>query len=366
MKILIVNDSRSYGGVATASEALKKCLMGDGDVVERYPIHNEIGSLPKRILSLARAFNYLRSSQFDKIILMHFEPIFLGLLSRVFHPKGTFVNTFHTDLPGYYSESSIFKKIILRIIFRLICEDLIVFVSREAELKSVESFGFKNTKTIYNVLTSPVGVESHSVRVAGARAFTFGSVSRLHSGKNVDLLIRVFNSFWMNHQDTRLAIFGDGPEFQRLRQYLLGFPCAPAVSFHGYQEDPAEIYRKFDALVGFSRIEGFGLVILDSLARGIPVLFSDCSCGPREILRPDSDPRKKTDLYEFCDGGVLFKLPLDSTAYASCLRESEGALVDVFKLFYESFDELKKGKFVDLQVFRSDVVRREWLDLLKA
>jgi glycosyltransferase involved in cell wall biosynthesis len=364
MKILVITDFSTYGGVAKTSEALQKCLLSDGNVVERYPIYEQSGSFFGRLHSVLKACNYLRSARFDRIILMHFEAIFVGLLCSFFQPKGIFINAIYTDLHGYYSGVSVFKKFLLRLIFSVIRNDQIVFDSRESELKAVERFGFTNTRTIYNIMVPPAVPGTPSCRGMSGYQFGFGSVSRLHSGKNIDLLIRVFNSFWLDRKETRLLIFGDGPELARLKEYALGFPCSQAVTFEGYLENPEEIYSKFDALVGFSNMEGFGLVILEALARKIPVLFSDCSCGPREILKPTSNPRHKTDRYEVCDGGFLVKLPLNIEAYAPCLQESERGLLEVMKLFYGSFDEMKRSDFIDLERFGADVIGRKWFDLL--
>jgi glycosyltransferase involved in cell wall biosynthesis len=364
MNVLIITDFATYGGVAKTSEALQKCLHSAENVVERYPIYERSGSLLERVFALVRAFNYLRSARFDRIILMHFEAIFVGMLCSFSQPKGIYINAIYTDLHGYYSSVSVFKKFLLRLIFLVIRNDQIVFDSRESELKAVELFGFTNTRTIYNILVPPTEAGTPSFRGMRGYQFGFGSVSRLHSGKNIDLLIRVFNSFWLDRKETRLLIFGDGPELGRLKEYALGFSCSQAVTFEGYLENPEEIYSKFDALVGFSNMEGFGLVILEALARKIPVLFSDCSCGPREILKPTSNPRHKTDRYEVCDGGFLVKLPSNIEAYAHCLQESERGLLEVMKLFYASFDEMKRSDFVDLKRYGSDVIGRKWFDLL--
>ena len=365
MRTLIITDFSTYGGVAKTSEALQKCLGSDENLVERYPIYKQSGGLFERVSSLVKALVYLRSARFDRIILMHFEAVFVGVLCRFSQPTGIFINAIYTDLHGYYSGVSLLKKFLLRLIFLVIRNDQIVFDSRESELKAVEWFGFTNTKTIYNIMVPPAEPGIRSCRGMSGQ-FCFGSVSRLHAGKNIDLIIRVFNSFWLDQKETRLLIFGDGPELARLKEYALGFPCFQAVTFEGYVENPEDIYGKFDALVGFSNMEGFGLVILEALARKIPVLFSDCSCGPREILKPTSNPMHKTDRYEVCDGGFLVKLPSNIEAYAACLQESERGLLEVMKLFYGSFDEMKRSDFVDLERFGADVIGRQWFDLLQA
>lgn len=360
MKVLILADFDDYGGVASASAALQKCLCSNEIDVERHSIYVKNQDLVDRFFHFVKAIFYVLFSRVDKIILMHFEAILIGLLCRPFRARRLFVYSVHTDLFGYYRSASHFKKIIIRLIFWFIRNDLVVFDSREAELKAKAFFKLKESSSIYNVVAP--SKRSHSE--SGDGVFRFGSVSRLHSGKNIDLLIRVFNSFWADHKNTQLLIFGDGPERNRLEEYVRLFPCADVVSFEGYVDNPDVIYSKMDALVGFSSMEGFGLVILEALVRNIPVLHSDCSCGPREILVPTSDPCHKTNSYEVGSGGILVKIPEEIVSYALRLQDSEVALVDTFSLFYQEFGKLKKMGFVDLKKFDQGVIREKWMDLL--
>ena len=360
MKILILTDYDCYGGVATASTALQKCLSSSEIEVEKYPIHTVHRGIFGRLYSILRAAFYLRSCTADKIILMHFEAILAGLLCRPFRSTDAFVNSLHTDLHGYYRDASAIKKLFLQLIFLILKNDVLVFDSKEAAIKAKQHLGFSKTHSIYNVVAFPQNVPPQD----NERSFRFGSVSRLHSGKNIDLLIRVFNSFWLAHENTELLIFGNGPELGRLTSYAKTFPCSAAITFKGYVSNPDEIYGQIDSLVGFSSMEGFGLVILEALVRNIPVLHSDCSCGPREILVPTSDPCRKTSSFEIGKGGMLVKIPEKVTSYAHCLQVSEGVILEGFCLFYQEFDRIKNTSIIDMHIFGSDVIRKKWVNLL--
>jgi glycosyltransferase involved in cell wall biosynthesis len=360
MKILILTDYERYGGVATASVALQRALSCSDIEVEKFPIHTSHRGVFGRLYSILKAAIYLRSSTADKIILMHFEAILAGLLCRPFRSSGVFINSVHTDLHGYYRDASAIKKLFLQLIFLMLKNDVLVFDSKEAAIKAKQHLGFSKAHSIYNVVAFPQNVPPQ----ASERSFRFGSVSRLHSGKNIDLLIRVFNSFWLSHENTELLIFGDGPELGRLTDYAKTFPCSGAISFKGYVNNPDEIYSQIDSLVGFSSMEGFGLVILEALVRNIPVLHSDCSCGPREILVPTSDPCRKTNSFEIGEGGMLVKIPEKVSSYAHCLQDSEEVILEAFCLFYQEFDRIKKTSIIDMLRFGPDVIREKWADLL--
>lgn len=360
MKILILSDYSYYGGVAMASAALQTCLSCDEVDVVRFQISEKPQGFFQRAISIITASFYLCSNRFDRVLLMHFEAIFVGLLCKCFRVKGSYINVIHTDLFGYYYSVSFIKKLILRIVFSLLRKDPLVFVSKEAELKARTYFGFTNTRTIYNVVIPPLTLSPKLKN----KQFRFGSVCRLHSGKNVDLLIRIFNSFWLEHKYTQLLIFGDGPELTKLVEYVSGFPCSGAVSFKGYVSNSDEIYSQIDCLVCFSSMEGFPLVILEALERNIPVLYSDCSCGPREILKPDTDPCQKTETYEVGIGGILVRIETINGTYFDCLRDSEKGVLEVFEILYKEFETLKLSSFVDLKRFGSHAIKRQWIDFL--
>lgn len=364
MRILIVTDFLSYGGVSGASAALESCLRNDGNFVTRFAIYSEPCRGFEKIAALLRAFQYLRSTTFDRIIFMHFEAIFVGQSVRSFLPPARFIYTIHTDLEAYYHAVSFSKRCILRAVLFLIKNDYVIFDSVEARQKSSEHFGLLRSRSIYNIVVQPTGASRKHSEARIDKCFNFGSVSRLQLGKNVDLVIRLFNSVWLRNKNTNLLIFGDGPELEKLRKYALSFPAAEAIFFKGYASNPDEIYSSFDALIGLSSMEGFGLVILEALARNVPVLHSDCSCGPREILQPNSNPKHKTNRYEKCNGGYLVAIPSQVKHYAESLQDSENDLLAIIDQFYEEFDEIKNSDFVDLDKFSAAAIGREWGNVL--
>lgn len=363
MKILILDDYANYGGVSKASEALANLLSEVDQNIERKSIHAEQNSIFSKIKSLFLAFIFLLLSRHEKIILMHFDAILIGAFCRLFKKDNLFINVVHTDLYGYYCTSSTLKKTIIRTLFFILKNDPIVFVSKEAAARAVDFFGFTNTTVIYNAITPPpprtVELKSQDAQVLLA------CVSRLHPTKNIDLLIRVFDSFWASHPHVTLAIFGSGSENEKLKTYAQQFQSSNSIEFKGYMSDPEKIYQGLDGVVSLSSIEGFPLIAVEAASRNIPVLHSDCSCGPREILNPLSDPRIKTDQYELCTAGVLVALPSAITPFAPSLQQNEENLLDAFQVFYQHLNQMKKSnKDTTLELFSRPVICKQWITLL--
>ncbi|CAN7627722.1 glycosyltransferase [Rhizobium sp. LjRoot254] len=82
----------------------------------------------------------------------------------------------------------------------------------------------------------------------------------------------------------RLAIFGEGPLDAELKTYALKLGIADRVLFAGYVDDPMACYAAADLVVLSSLSEGFGNVLIEAMASGVPVVSTDAPHGPREIL----------------------------------------------------------------------------------
>lgn len=70
----------------------------------------------------------------------------------------------------------------------------------------------------------------------------------------------------------RMLIVGDGPDRARLQGVAAGLGLADRTIWAGQMDEPAEAYAAMDVLVLPSLYESFGLVILEAMAAGVPVI----------------------------------------------------------------------------------------------
>ncbi len=101
--------------------------------------------------------------------------------------------------------------------------------------------------------------------------------------KQQDFMVQTFRAFPETFQDSQLLIAGSGPDEERLKQLISG---NKNIAFLPWQDDTEALYKQIDFLVIPSRYEGVPLVLLEALARGIPVIASACD-GMQDIL-PES------------------------------------------------------------------------------
>jgi glycosyltransferase involved in cell wall biosynthesis len=109
------------------------------------------------------------------------------------------------------------------------------------------------------------------------------TAGRLVAVKDHKTLIRAFAEL-LQSRPARLVIFGEGPLLGELREETEAIGIASRVLFAGYVNDPAACYAAADLFVLSSTSEGFGNVLIESMAAGVPVVSTDAPHGPREIL----------------------------------------------------------------------------------
>lgn len=109
-------------------------------------------------------------------------------------------------------------------------------------------------------------------------------VGRLSHEKGHDLLLPAFKVVHEQFPSITLTCFGAGPEHDRLLQQRDALGLSDVVLFPGIVSSLAETLAQYDVLVCPSRYEGFGNVLIEAMAEGVPVVAFACRYGPQKIL----------------------------------------------------------------------------------
>ena len=112
-------------------------------------------------------------------------------------------------------------------------------------------------------------------------------VGRVAHEKNIGFLLRVADRVSKHVPEVLLLIAGDGPARERLEQEVAQLGLSGNVMFIGYLDRHTELnscYHSADIFVFASKTETQGLVLLEAMAQGVPVV-SIAEMGTRDVLR---------------------------------------------------------------------------------
>jgi glycosyltransferase involved in cell wall biosynthesis len=125
-------------------------------------------------------------------------------------------------------------------------------------------------------------------------------VARQYPRKHVADLIRAFAQVQRSLPRARLVVIGDGPEHARLRRLVQKLGLQGGVQLLGALPDDAAVrayYRRAAVFCLPSVQEGFGIVLLEAMAAGLPIVATTAAAVPEVVphgqaglLVPPSDP----------------------------------------------------------------------------
>ncbi len=121
-----------------------------------------------------------------------------------------------------------------------------------------------------------------------SKEFTVGTVARLVPQKDLETLLLAFANIVLNTGNTKckLIIVGEGPLEMELKKKAIRLGIGSQVEWVGKTQDVNRFYRQFDLFILPSRYEGFGLVLLEAMSHGIPIIAANNSAIP-EVLGYD-------------------------------------------------------------------------------
>ena len=115
------------------------------------------------------------------------------------------------------------------------------------------------------------------------------AVGRYVYQKGFDLLLHAWKLIEQQHPDWELAIYGMGdrtPYEQIIEELQID---RTRCHLNGSTSDIKAEYLNSSLFVFSSRFEGFGMVLIEAMACGLPVISYDCPCGPKDIVRHNED-----------------------------------------------------------------------------
>ena len=143
---------------------------------------------------------------------------------------------------------------------------------------------------------------SEKIKLGWGGAFVFGFVGRIVRDKGIEELVDAFSRLSREYSEVRLILLGkiEG-ENAISNSALQSIQSSPSICYLGFQKNLTSFYQAMDCLVFPSYREGFGMVVAEAGASGVPCIVSDIS-GCNEIIREGENgtiipPRDADALY---------------------------------------------------------------------
>jgi glycosyltransferase involved in cell wall biosynthesis len=217
--------------------------------------------------------------------------------------------------------------------------DAVVCPASKSAVALSEDCPRANVIHIPNLLVwPPEAISTHDGSELDQGRRRFITCGRLVFDKGFDVIIDAFASIAAKCSGWDLVIVGEGPAEEDLRRRADDKGLAERVVFTGFSDSVHKYYEHSDIFVFASPQEGFGMVIAEAQASGLPAICFDCLAGPSDIVI-----HGKTGILVPLGDAQGFAISMENLAHDSSLRAS---------MKYEATRCAEK--------FRRDVVVPQW------
>lgn len=157
------------------------------------------------------------------------------------------------------------------------------------------------------------------------------AVGRLDYQKGFDRLIQVWELVQKTgkYTDWNLDIFGQGEWKEWLQLLIDEKHLSDTLHINKPTNRIYEEYAKSSIIVMTSNYEGFGMVLVEAMACGVPAIAFDCQCGPKDIIQPGENGLlvRNGDIEGLAT--AMMKL-MDDAAYRQRLSENAKGIISTY------------------------------------
>lgn len=297
MKIgFMIGNMSNTGGTERVLQRIANGLSGRGYqivVISMWGDKNPVFKLDKRIKRYRLAENYPKGIRANiKNIFLLYQIVkkekitvlidvdlilaFYSLPVKVFTPKLHRISWEHFNYYYQFRKNNKIRRLAMRLSARF--SEVLLVISKEDEMYYRKNL---NIKGMLSQIYNPNTYEQVSCnKIPEKMVFAAGRLTR---AKGFDYLLKSWEIIENDFPDWKLCIAGEGEDKELLLD-IIHKKELKSVELLGLVKDIQQYYEKCAFFVLPSRNEGFGMVLIEAMAYGKPVVSFACKAGPSDIV----------------------------------------------------------------------------------
>jgi glycosyltransferase involved in cell wall biosynthesis len=303
-------------------------------------------SIPEAVIFSLNLLPHLLREKYDVMdvsVFPYFSCFSVKLVSIL--RRTPMITTWHEVWGNYWYNymglSGFFGKQVEALVSKLTHKSIVVSGKTKKGLESLGVMG-------QNISEVPNGIDLKKINNISQSIYKCDIifVGRLIKEKNVDILIEAVDIVRKTLPGIRVHIIGDGPEKERIMGIVTGRGLANNVTFFGFM-DYIEVIARIKSskvLVLPSSREGFGMVVIEAYACGVPVITVNCPRNAAyELVNEGSGFIVDLDAKEISDS--ILKIIIDPKLYENM---SKNALFASREYDWNKVVKLLMSQYMDL------------------
>ena len=264
-------------GIPELENDFEKCGVDIyGSIANRNPVI--------QVLLLAR---YLKNLK-ETIVHAHLPRAEL-MCSLVLSKRNNLIVSRHNSEPFFPGAPRIISRILSNFVVRK--SKYVIAISEAVKTFLIDNKEVRNLKKIevvyygFSLLNEldPNFFENTKYKEVRDKQLVIGTVSRLVPQKDLKTLIKGFSLFNSKFPEAQLVIVGEGYLKSELIEYSRNLDVENKIIWFGRTSQIDLVIKEFDIFALTSLYEGFGLVLLEAMANGVPIVAARNSAIP-EVL----------------------------------------------------------------------------------
>lgn len=199
----------------------------------------------------------------------------------------------------------------------------------------------ENWKDIRTCTVIPNSIPFYPEKASTCTSKQVISVGRLYAEKGYERLIKIWSIVSPKHPDWSLTIYGNGELKCMLSKMISSYSVSNTLHICDPVSNIIDKYVESSIFAMTSHFEGFGMVLIEAMACGLPVISFDCPTGPSNIIKNNED------------GFMVDDDDIDGYAQKLCIMIEQENLRKV----------MGQNARINIQRFSQDIVMKKWVAL---